>query len=140
MRGDYNVFLLVGGIKGLTFNLVGHKYLTHALHDSNRDLYWYYHVRHTTRPQYLGTFKNNVSVITYYDGSIGSNLGISKEGLSKLANLEDLNNQEVAEATKSKYLGVAMLCESNQGIYGKLLEGLQNYFTKSNDSYPANTI
>ena len=32
-----------------------------------------------------------------------------------------------------------MICGSNQGIYGKLVEEFQNYFTEVNKYYPANT-
>ena len=37
MRGYYDVFLLVGAIKGLTFNFNGHKQPPNALHDAKRD-------------------------------------------------------------------------------------------------------
>ena len=42
----------------------------------------------------------------------------------------------MAKAAKIKYLGVAMMCGSDQGKYDKLVYELQNYFTKGNYYYP----
>ena len=41
MRGDYNVFFLVGAIKGLTFKFDGHKHPSHTLDDAKRYFYHY---------------------------------------------------------------------------------------------------
>ena len=39
VRGDYEVFLLVGSIKGLTFKLYFHKHPLHSLRVDKRDFY-----------------------------------------------------------------------------------------------------
>ena len=39
IRGNYDVFLLVGTIKGLTFKSKGHKHPTHALNGAKIDFY-----------------------------------------------------------------------------------------------------
>ena len=59
--------------------------------------------------------------------------------MSGVANPEDPDNQEFSEAAKSKYLGVAIICGAERGRYSKMVEELQNDFTKGNRNYPANT-
>ena len=51
----------------------------------------------------------------------------------------DTDKQAAAEATKSKYLGVLMICGSFRVRYNKLVEELQNNFIKANSDYPSNT-
>ena len=63
MRGKYGVLILVAAIKGLTYNFNRHKHQSHAIHDANKDFSQYYHMGHTTNPQYLETFNNKVSSI-----------------------------------------------------------------------------
>ena len=41
MMGVYDMLLLVGAIKGLTFKFGGNEYPRHALHDAKRDFYQY---------------------------------------------------------------------------------------------------
>ena len=110
MRGEYDVLLLVRGIKVPTFKFDGHKHPSHALHEANRDFYQYYQMGQTMNPQYLETFKNKVLGIDSYGGSIGTDPGTDKEELVGVANLTDPDNQEAAESAKMKYLGVTMLC------------------------------
>ena len=129
MRGDYNMFLLVGGIKGLTFKLDGNMHLPHALHDANRQFYRYYQTVNTTKLQYLETFKNNISVIESYGGSIGTDQILDKEKLEGISNPKDPYKQAAAEAAKSKYLGFTMICGADQGRYGNLVEELKHDFT-----------
>ena len=43
----------------------------------------------------------------------------------------------MAKYAKQKHLVVAMLCGADRGEYGKLVEELQNDFTKGGDYYPA---
>ena len=87
-------------------------------------------------PQYLETFKNKVPVIDSYGGAIGTDPGLAKEELSVVVNPTDPDKQSVAEAAKNKCLGVVMLCGSDQGRYGNLVEDLQKYFFKGNYDYP----
>ena len=91
-------------------------------------------------PQHLVTFNNKVSIIDSYGVAMGTDPGMSKEILAKLANLKDPYTQAAAESTKIKYLGAAMICGADQGRYVKLVEELQNDFTKGNGDYPANTL
>ena len=77
MRGDYNVFFLVGAIKGLTFKFDGHKHPSHTLDDAKRYFYHYYYIGHTTNPQHPETFNHNVSVIESNGGAVGTDPGLT---------------------------------------------------------------
>ena len=48
IMGDYDMPILVGAIKGPTFKFGRYKHLPHALHESKKDLYRYYHTGTTT--------------------------------------------------------------------------------------------
>ena len=43
------------------------------------DFYWYCHIRNTTNPKYLYTFKNKVLVIDSYGRSIVNDQGLDKK-------------------------------------------------------------
>ena len=73
------MFLLVAAIEGLNFNFDEHKHLPHAIHDTKRDFYHYYHMGKTTNPQHPETLKNKFSVIDSYGGVIGTDLGMYTE-------------------------------------------------------------
>ena len=140
MWGKYNVFLLLVAIKGPTYKFGRHKNQSHTLHDANQKFCRYYQTRHTSKPQYLKTFNNRVSVIYSYGVSIGTYSGLAKADLMEISKNSsystDAERQQAAEAAKKKHLGVVMLCGANRGRYGKLVEELWNDFTKRNDYYP----
>ena len=68
MGGDYDIFLLVDSTKGIIFKSNGHKHPPHTLNYTKREFYRYYQTWHTTNPQYLETFNNNLSVSESYGG------------------------------------------------------------------------
>ena len=78
MGGDYDIVLLVDSTKGIIFKSNGHKHPPHTLNYTKREFYRYYQTWHTTNPQYLETFKNKVSVIESYGGSIWMDPGLTK--------------------------------------------------------------
>ena len=103
------MLLLVRSIKGLTFKFYVHKHLPHVLYDNKRYFYRYFHTGQTTNQKYLETFKNKVSFIDTYGGSIGTDPGLDKEESAGVANLTDPNNQSAATAATRKYLGFLMI-------------------------------
>ena len=74
-------------------------------------------------------------VIESYGRFIGTDPGTTKEELTEVVNPTDTDKQEGAESAKIKYLGVVMIFRSDRGRYGKLVEELQNVFTKGNADY-----
>ena len=110
MRGYYDVFLLIGDIKGLTFKFDRHNHPLHALHKANRYFQRYYQTVHTKNPQYLETLKNKVLVIESYGRAIGTYPGLSKEELTVAANPTDPQKKAADESAKIKYIGVVILC------------------------------
>ena len=114
MHGKYNVFLLVVTIKGRTYNFDIHKHHSHALHNANWKFCRYYQTGHTTKPQYLKTFKNRVSVIYLYGESIRTDSGIAKAELTEISKNSSLSmdaeSRRAAEAATQKHLGEAMIC------------------------------
>ena len=133
------MLLLVGAIKGLTFKFNRHKHLFYSIYNSRRDFCRYYQKGYTTNPQYLETFKNKFLVIESYGRAIVTDPGLAKEKVLGVANPTDLDKKAAVKAAKTKYLGVTMICGSDQVRYGKMVEELQNDFTKGNNDYPTNT-
>ena len=46
----------------------------------------------------------------------------------------------VQENAKYMYLACALLCQSDRKRYGRLLEELENDYTKGNSNYPTNLV
>ena len=46
----------------------------------------------------------------------------------------------VQENAKYMYLACAFLCQSDRKRYGRLLEELENDYTKGNSNYPTNLV
>ena len=46
----------------------------------------------------------------------------------------------VQENAKNMYLACAFLCQSDRKIYGRLLEELENDYTKGNSNYPTDIV
>ena len=58
MKLNYNIFLLLKAIKGLTYKFDRHKKKYHALHNAKKYFYKLYQSRESNNAQYLETFKN----------------------------------------------------------------------------------
>jgi hypothetical protein len=140
MNESSNLLGLMKAIKGLIYNFNGQWYHTISLHLEKKRWFALYQGRDTSNASYLEKFNTCVYVIEKIDGE----LGVDSEGVkAELAIMKiDLTNAsgfQVLTATvfaRDKCLAVAYLSGADKAHYGRLVEDLENYFTKGNNTYP----
>ena len=99
IRLAYNILLFVIYIRGLIYKFDRHKHLLHTLHNAKKDLYWFYQACGATTTLYLGTFKNEVSIIKACGGSSGIDTYLVQIKLADIAaDKTHTTNEETEQA------------------------------------------
>ena len=112
---NYDVFLLIKSIKGLTYKLYGNNQKCQALHDAKKYFYKFYQSRESINAQYLETFKNKVAAVGQYGGSVRANPGLAKEELVA-ADPENPTAAETSRAftlARARCLEIFLMCGSD---------------------------
>jgi hypothetical protein len=89
---------------------------------------------------FLENFQTLVSVVEDYGGTIGTDpkgakAELIKEGID-VDNASDASKQNAMETAKNRYMAMAMLTAADVARYSRLLEDLDNDYTKGNNNYP----
>ena len=90
-------------------------------------------------------FNNVVDIATAYNGKLRdqSITDIATEIAHAGVDYDTLNAGQqaiVQESAKYMYLACDFLCQSDRKRYGRLLEELENDFTKGNSNYPTDLV
>ena len=140
LKTDCDSLGLLSAIQEVTFKFDGQKNFYHALHVAKRKLYVFRQGADMTNAKYLEKFKDLVSMIEQNGGDIGiDSKAVTKEltdmgvTLTHATAAQDLKARQLAY---EKYLAVAFLLGSDRRRYGKLIDELQNDFTKNSNTYP----
>jgi hypothetical protein len=88
---------------------------------------------------FLEKFLTCVAVLEQYGGTIGRDQGavedeIEAAGYTILATAEE--TKQASDIARSKFLAMSYLLMVDKQRYGKLLDELENDFTKGTDNYP----
>jgi len=141
---DYDVIRLIKAIKRVTFGFDGWAYIPAALHNAKKYFYLMRQDKSMTDYDYLERFRNQVSVIEEYGGSL-----IGHDSVLVIDQLKEMDPgltpqtadakqmEEATEKAKEKYLACALLNSSDQIRHGKLLNDLSNDYARGSDNYPA---
>jgi hypothetical protein len=144
---DYDLFndavdamALIKSIKGLTYQFESQRYHSQALHKAIRRFYRFYQTKDMSNTMFLENFQTLVSVVEYYGGTIGTDpkgakAELIKEGID-VDNVSDASKRKAMETAKNRYLAMTMLTAADVTRYSRLLEDLDNDYTKGNDNYP----
>jgi hypothetical protein len=144
---DYDVFndtvdvvALIKAIKGLTYQFESQRYHSQALHKAIRRFYRFYQTKDMSNAMFLENFQTLVTVVEDYGGTIGTDpkgakAELIKEGIN-VDNASDASKRKAMETTMNRYLAMAMLTAADVAQYSRLLEYLDNDYTKGNDNYP----
>jgi hypothetical protein len=92
-----------------------------------------------TYARFLEKFVTCVAVLEQYRGSIGRDQGAVEDEIDAavytiLATAEE--TKQASDVARNKFLVMAFLCAVDKQRYGKLLDELENDFTKGTDNYP----
>ena len=132
---------LISLIKMITFKFEDQKFLPLTLYQSKGNLYAL-RQSNMTNHEYLQRFQNLVDVVSAYSGQLydRSILNIIQErlhpGVLAYTLLTEVQKLIVNSSASELYQATMFLHQSDRRRYGKLLEELENDFTKGNDDHP----
>ena len=140
----YDVMILIRIIRTITFKFDKQKYLPLALHQAKAN---FYNIRQgsLSNAEYLEKFNNVVNIATAYNGQLHDQTitDIATETAHTGVDYNTLTAPQqaiVQENAKDVYLACAFLCQSDRKRYGRLLEELENDYTKVNSNYPTDLV
>jgi hypothetical protein len=120
------------------------KFLPVSLHEVKQN---FFSLRQGTmaNAEYLEKFNNHVDITLSYDGEI-LNVAVLENTRNKMHPNTDPTEHDAAEiaivhvAAKELCLTTAFLLQCDRRCYGKLLEELENDFTKGHNKYPSDMV
>jgi hypothetical protein len=140
----FDVLGLILRIKAIVFKFDDQKFLPVSLHQAKQN---FYSLRQGTisNAEYLEKFNNLVDIASSYDGEIldGAVLEYTRDKLHPGTVPADQNDAEMAivrETAKELVLATAFVLQCDRRRYGKLLEELENDFTKGHNNYPPDMV
>jgi hypothetical protein len=95
--------------------------------------------RDTTNAGFLEQFLTSVSVLEQYGGTIGKDEGAIEDGIvaaGYTAPASATERETSSNTMREKFLAMSFLYAVDKFRYGKLLDELENDFTKCVDHYP----
>jgi hypothetical protein len=141
-NGFFKVVPLIKAIKGLTYQFEGQRYHSQALDNATSRFYKFYQSRDMSNAIFLESFQTLTSVVDDFGGQIGvdpsgANNELTAEGIDP-DSASDEHKKDATTKAKNRYLAMAMLSATDFTRYSRLLEDLNNDYTKGNDNYPRN--
>jgi hypothetical protein len=139
MESRSDLIGLIKTIKGLSFQFEGQQSKTRGLVLAHKRFQYLNQMRNMTDACFLEKFLTCVAVLEQYGGTIGRYQGavedeIDAAGYTILATAEE--TKEASDVAMRKFLAMANLLAVDKQRYGKLLDELENDFTKGIDNYP----
>ena len=140
----YYVLILIRIIRTITFKFDEQKYLPLALYQAKAN---FYNNRQGSlfNAEYSEKFNNIVGIATAYNRQLHDQAitDIATEIAHAGMDYDTLTAAQqaiVQKNAKDMYLACAFLCESDRKRYGRLLEELENNYTKGNSNYPTDLV
>ena len=99
-----------------------------------------------TNPDYLEKFMNLTEMAESYEGTLHVaavfNISLLTSNLRKIpeADLDEDERIIISASAREIYLSCAFVIASNTKRYGRLVEELENDYTKGNNNYPKNMV
>ena len=111
--GKSDALGLLKAIKQITFNFESQKFEPHTISDAMKQFYAFKQGQQTTTQSYLEEFTNNVDVVTYCGGSLGTALSFGNtlargRGID-MTTLTPLQEQDNRAEARERYLVVVFL-------------------------------
>jgi hypothetical protein len=137
MKDGFDTIALIKAIKGLIYQFDGQKYHSMALHQAKKRLYNLYQGLEMANAQFLDTFHTCVTIVDQFGGTAVKNESKAM-GILDAVTATTEQKVEASQIARDKYLSAAYIAASDKTRYGKLLEDLENDFTKGTSNYPVN--
>ena len=140
----FDVLGLTKLIKSIVFKFDDQKFLPVSLHQAKQN---FYSMRQgtLTNAEYLEKFNNLVDIASSYDGEILDAAVLEYTRLKTYPGTDpgDQKDDEMATiriTAKEVCLATAFILQCDRRRYGKLLEELENDFTKGHNNYPSDMV
>ena len=132
-------------IQTIIYKFEDQKYLPLSLHHAKGNFYAF---RQGKLPKldYLDRFMNLVDMVESYDAKLYDQamFKIAQDSTvystTAEADLQDEKIKMIETTAQEIYLACAFVINSNLRQYGRLIEELENEYTKGNDNYPHNMV
>ena len=139
------MLVLLDAIKTIIYKFEDQKYLPLSLHHAKRNFYAF-RQGNLPNPDYLHRSMNLVYMGESYDAKLyhQAMFKISQDSTvystTAEADLQDDKIKMIETIAREIYLACAFVINSNLRRYGRLVEDLENDYTKDNDNYPRNMV
>ena len=139
---DRDCLKLLNEIQGITYKFETQRYPYEALWDVLLSFYQHRQHKHQSNSEYLTKFKNLVSVIEHYGGSLGRDPMLVKEVLNRASNkviVADPTSTAYKAAipkARERFLAYAFLRCSDPHRYRKMISDLSNQYSRGTIQYP----
>ena len=136
---------LLDAIKTIIHKLEDQKYLPLSLHHAKKNFYAF-RQGNLPNPDYLDRFMNLVDMEESYDTKLYDQamFKIAQDSTvystTAEADLQDDEIKMIETTAQDIYLACAFVINSDLRRYGRLIEELENDYTKGNDNYPRNMV
>ena len=132
---------IIEAIKTIIYKFEDQNYLPLSLHHAKRNFYAF-RQGNLSNPDYLDRFMNLVDMAESYDAKLYDqsvfNIAQYSTVYSTTAEADlQYDQRKMIETTAQEiYLSCAFVINSDLKRYGRLIEELENDYTKGNDNYP----
>ena len=136
---------LLEAIKTIIYKSEDQKYLPLSLHHSKRNFYAFYQ-GNLPNPEYLNRLMNLVDMAESYEAKLYDQamFKIAQDSTvystTAEADLKDDELKMIETTAREIYLACEFVINSDLRRYGRLIEELENDYTKGNDNYPRNMV
>jgi hypothetical protein len=139
LKSKFDLIGLVKTIKGLSFQFEGQQSKTRSLTLAHKRFQHLMQTRYTTNVGFLEQFLTSVSILDQYGGTIRKDEGAIEDeivaaGYTAPASVAE--REASSNTAREKFLAMSFLYAVDKFRYGKLLDELENEFTKGVDHYP----
>ena len=136
---------LLDTIKTIIYKFEVQKYLPLSLHHAKRNFYAF-RQGNLPNPDYFDRFMNLVDMAESYDAKLYDQAMFKTAQDSTVysttaeADIQDDKIKMIEKTAREIYLACAFVINSDLRRYGRLIEELENDYTKGNDNYPCNMV
>lgn len=144
IESTFNLLGLKTAIEGLTYKKDEQRFHVVAQHLALHRFYKAFQGKEMTNHEFFEFFNQLVAVVEQCGASLARHPGGIRAELDAIAvdpdNPTSEEKKKAVDSAKQQYLAVASLWAADRGRYAKLIEDLENDYTKGNNNYPRTMV
>jgi hypothetical protein len=139
MDSSSDLIELIKTIKGLSYQFEGQQSKTRGWLLAHKRFHQLIQTREMTDDRFLEKFLTAVSVLEQYGGTIGRDEGTIEDEIEEAdftLSVSAAETKTASDVARNKFLAMTFIHAVDKLRYGKILDKLENDFTKGTDNYP----